>query len=834
MSSQRKEIPISMDEQSIIDLSNKKNNKNYNRLLYDIGILIKNSDSMTKSRYYSNTTNTGWFDSLTKLSIIETYDSLIGKSRSLSILQTQIENIDNKFKEAWNELVFLSTTKEQYQELSSSIIKKDLSNCKKIIKDSCKIGEKFQYQNKEYEVTQSGILTGIYLIDKIKIAEIKEYLLRGTTFSQVENFKGYMAKFEKYNLEILFGKFIADLVPINKGNYESTFKNNPNRILDKNSKKTISNKITINNYKSNYYSLNLPNYINKNGKEKKFDDTSSIEDYTIEDISPQGNVVCDGAILSCSGSTGGTSPLKIFPEINIFMNEKPIGVISNSKANINILSFGMCKLTSNPAVAGNKNNPVPCMPSSVSPWKDGVSYFLAGNEKAISDKSTCQCSYGGAISIDPNQVGQTFLGYSNGSGNSESGKDDENKKEEKNDDKKEKSKVLKGQENETVDEKVDNTNGQYLLEVQGETKEKIVQRHLKTIGFNLNHKECKECNAYGTKAEANKYKCSKNYKCIDGDIGVKSASALIIFQSRCNPVNSGAQKTGEPNIITGLADDITLESLKKYTEIKTTEGKEIRGIVNLTRIDLIKDWKPEKYETIANGQIADSLKTKLPAKATILPSTAVAWAMLVQGVINENKLPVAKLSPGGQRTGFREYKDMLYFRAGMILQNNKKIKTKNFNEAASVNINGQNKDDSDKAILTWFDGLKDKPKWEAELEVASRGVLKGTGNSNHGIGRAIDFIAGSKDMKYISQDKDGQAELYWLQDNAGRYGFTGLFAKSEMYWVEKEKSFGYMETWHWEYMVNGIANITITPAPNKKTCLKIDCFIKEKRDKALK
>lgn len=480
MSTKNKEIPISMDEQNIIDLSNKKNNKNYNRLLYDIGILIKNSDSMTKARYYNNTTNVGWFDSLTKLSIIDTYDSVIGKKRSLSILQTQIENIDNKFKETWNELVFFSTTKEQYQELSSSIIKKDLSNCKKIIKDSCKIGEKFQYQNKEYEVTQSGILAGIYLIDKIKILEVKEYLLRGTTFSQVENFKGYMAKFEKYNLEILFGKFIADLVPINKGNYESTFENNPNRILDKNSKKTISNKITIKSYKSNYYSLNLPNYINKNGKEKNIDDTSSIEDYTIDDILPQGNVVCDGAILSCSGSTGGTSTLKIFPEINIFMNEKPIGVISNSKANINILSFGMCKLTSNPAVARNKNNPVSCMPSSVSPWKDGVSYFLAGNEKAISDKSTCQCSYGGTISIDPNQVGQTFLGYSNGSGNSESGKDNENEKEEKNDGKKEKSQILKGQENETVDERVEII--EFLIK-KGDTGEIVREINIRLMGF---------------------------------------------------------------------------------------------------------------------------------------------------------------------------------------------------------------------------------------------------------------------------------------------------------------------------------------------------------------
>ena len=280
-----------------------------------------------------------------------------------------------------------------------------------------------------------------------------------------------------------------------------------------------------------------------------------------------------------------------------------------------------------------------------------------------------------------------------------------------------------------------------------------------------------------------------------------------------------------------MADDITIKSLGNYSKIKKEEGKEKRGIINLSREDLIKGWKPVKYETIANGLITDSLKTRLPAEATILPSTAVAWAMLVQGAINENKISVANLSPGGQRTGFREYKDMLYFRSGKVLQDKKKIKTTSFNKAASLNINGQN---DVEAILTWFDGLKDKSKWETELEVASKGVLKGTGNSNHGIGRAIDFIAGSKDKKYISQDKDGQAELYWLQDNAGRYGFTGLFATEAMFWVEKEKSFGYMETWHWEYLVNETANITITPAPNKKTCSKLDCFIKENRDKALK
>ena len=63
------------------------------------------------------------------------------------------------------------------------------------------------------------------------------------------------------------------------------------------------------------------------------------------------------------------------------MNEKPIGVISNSKANINILSFGMCKLTSNPAVAGNKNNPVPCIPLPLVLGKTACLIFWQGMRK---------------------------------------------------------------------------------------------------------------------------------------------------------------------------------------------------------------------------------------------------------------------------------------------------------------------------------------------------------------------------------------------------------------------------------------------------------------------
>ncbi len=264
MSSQKIEIPISMDEQNILDLSNNKNYKNYNRLLYDMGILLKNSDSSVKEKHYNNPNRIVWFDSLKELSITDTYNSVIGKLRSFDILKLQIEEIDKKLKESWNELIYLSTTKNQYQELSSSLIKRDLANCKKIIKESCKIGEKFQYKNKEYETTQSGILAGIYLIDKIKISDVKNYLLKGTSFPQVEEFKEYMSKFEKYNMEALFGKFVVDLAPIARGNYESNFKNNPNGIAGQKCENSASNKIIIKNYRLNYYSLNLPNYTDEN------------------------------------------------------------------------------------------------------------------------------------------------------------------------------------------------------------------------------------------------------------------------------------------------------------------------------------------------------------------------------------------------------------------------------------------------------------------------------------------------------------------------------------------------------------------------------------------
>jgi hypothetical protein len=368
------------------------------------------------------------------------------------------------------------------------------------------------------------------------------------------------------------------------------------------------------------------------------------------------------------------------------------------------------------------------------------------------------------------------------------------------------------------------------LEVEGETPAKIIQRHLKTIGFDLNHDKCTECDAYGKNASTNNYKCTKGYKCIDGVIGVKSASALIIFQSKCNPANPYAQNTGEQNIITGQADNTTINSLCKYAEIKSKEGKEKRGIVKLSREDMIKDWKPVKYETIANGELPKGLTGYMPGiegKVRNLPSTLTAWAMLVQGMLEQNiskntKLKVNMMQASSIISGYRDYKEQVsaYIRLGSGAS------TPSFKKGRTIADKFIR--DNRKNILN---NLDEYIKKGAELE--------GVGNSNHGIGRAIDFMAGSKKKVYLINDTDGTKELLWLNDNAGKYGFTGLVtAFKEDYYLKrndiilaynKKMGFLHFETWHWEYLVDHKIY-----AHNSKKYTRLDCFIKEKRDELLK
>ena len=72
---------------------------------------------------------------------------------------------------------------------------------------------------------------------------------------------------------------------------------------------------------------------------------------------------------------------------------------------MNILPFGMCTLTANPAVAAltaaalGVLTPAPCIPATAAPWMPGNPKVLVDNFPTLTSESTCLCSYGGVISV---------------------------------------------------------------------------------------------------------------------------------------------------------------------------------------------------------------------------------------------------------------------------------------------------------------------------------------------------------------------------------------------------------------------------------------------------
>lgn len=115
-----------------------------------------------------------------------------------------------------------------------------------------------------------------------------------------------------------------------------------------------------------------------------------------------GQLVCMGATLMC---TGGLAPATLLVVGKRPMCPTPAANIMDNKPFANIVPFGMCKLPSNPAVAATTAaalgvlTPAPCIPATVSPWMPGVPAVLIDSVPALDSASTCQCSFGGAISV---------------------------------------------------------------------------------------------------------------------------------------------------------------------------------------------------------------------------------------------------------------------------------------------------------------------------------------------------------------------------------------------------------------------------------------------------
>ena len=120
-------------------------------------------------------------------------------------------------------------------------------------------------------------------------------------------------------------------------------------------------------------------------------------------------VVTSGAVTLC---TFGAAPgvLNVLPAGTI-AGPAPAATVMDIVPFVNIGPFGLCTSLANPAVATATAaalgvlTPMPCTPVIPAPWAPGSPTVQVGGRPVLTSMSTCQCAYGGLISISvPGQV----------------------------------------------------------------------------------------------------------------------------------------------------------------------------------------------------------------------------------------------------------------------------------------------------------------------------------------------------------------------------------------------------------------------------------------------
>ena len=99
------------------------------------------------------------------------------------------------------------------------------------------------------------------------------------------------------------------------------------------------------------------------------------------------------------------STLTVIPKGQpVMIEKKPAATVMDFAPMANIAPFGVCSSLANPATATltaaalGVLTPGPCIPVTT-PWKPGSSTMKIGQFPALNSTSTCQCAYGGSISI---------------------------------------------------------------------------------------------------------------------------------------------------------------------------------------------------------------------------------------------------------------------------------------------------------------------------------------------------------------------------------------------------------------------------------------------------
>jgi len=114
--------------------------------------------------------------------------------------------------------------------------------------------------------------------------------------------------------------------------------------------------------------------------------------------------VTASAVLTCSFGVA-PSALNVLPLSRVLIENKPAATIKDIIPMTNIPPFGVCSSLSNPQVAAATSaalgvlTPMPCVPVPLGPWKPGAAKTQIGGTPALTAGSTCNCTWGGVITI---------------------------------------------------------------------------------------------------------------------------------------------------------------------------------------------------------------------------------------------------------------------------------------------------------------------------------------------------------------------------------------------------------------------------------------------------
>lgn len=150
--------------------------------------------------------------------------------------------------------------------------------------------------------------------------------------------------------------------------------------------------------------------VEDNGDEAKDDAGDNDDENAQEDLSDASefvkadSYVCSGATMRCSFGDK-SARLTVYPDRTVFLTGQPMANISDHTSLYNIAPFGKCHTTRYPATgaataaAHGRLTPMPCVPGTMSDWRNGKNDYIIKGSPALLKSSYCKCCYGGIIRI---------------------------------------------------------------------------------------------------------------------------------------------------------------------------------------------------------------------------------------------------------------------------------------------------------------------------------------------------------------------------------------------------------------------------------------------------